>query len=250
MPFSENVRQIEASSTIAVAARTRELRAQGRDVLDLGVGEPDFRTPDFIARAGIAAIEQGLTHYPPVPGIAPLRDAIARSIQSAHGKAAEAAGVVVTSGRYDEPPRGIAKATISLRILRTRPPVEDGAEHILAWVAAADPGRTAPLLFVSLPAVTETVQRASAFELPVAKLTLALRDRLIARALGRVAAHELGHYLLQHAGHQPHGLMRPRYSPNELVGDWLEPFKVPRAEQMVVRQEIRAMARYQAAGQQ
>ena len=98
MPFSENVRQIEASSTIAVAARTRELRAQGRDVLDLGVGEPDFRTPDFIARAGIAAIEQGLTHYPPVPGIAPLRDAIARSIQTKHGKPAEAAGVVVTSG--------------------------------------------------------------------------------------------------------------------------------------------------------
>jgi hypothetical protein len=160
------------------------------------------------------------------------------------------AGVVVTSGRYDEPASGIARAAISLRILRTRLPVEDGAEQILAWVAAADLGRTAPLLFVSLPAVTETVQGASAFELPVAKLTLGLRDRLIARALGRVAAHELGHYLLQHAGHQPHGLMRPRYSPNELVGDWLEPFKVPRAEQMVVRQEIRAMARYQAAGQQ
>jgi hypothetical protein len=159
------------------------------------------------------------------------------------------AGVVVTSGRYDEPPRGIARAAISLRILLTRPAVEDGAEHILAWVAAAGPGRTAPLLFVSLPAVAETVQRARAFDLPVTKLTLALRDRLIARAIGRVAAHELGHYLLQHAGHQPHGLMRPRYSPNELVGDWLEPFKVPRAEQMVVRQEITELARFQAEQQ-
>jgi len=65
-----------------------------------------------------------------------------------------------------------------------------------------------------------------------------------------VTAHELGHYLLQHAGHQHHGLMRPRYSPYELVGEWLDPFKVPRAEQMVVRQEIRAMARFQTAGQQ
>jgi aspartate aminotransferase len=98
MPFSENVRQIEASSTLAIAARTRELRAQGRDVLDLGIGEPDFRTPDFIARAGIAAIEQGLTHYPPVPGSPPLRAAIARSIKAATGHAAEAAGIVVTSG--------------------------------------------------------------------------------------------------------------------------------------------------------
>jgi len=160
------------------------------------------------------------------------------------------AGVVVTSGRYDEPPRGVARATISLRILLTRPPVADGAEQILAWVAAGEPGRTAPLLFVSLPAVTETVSGAKAFDRPVSKLTHALRDRLIAQALGRVAAHELGHYLLQHAGHQHHGLMRPRYSANELVGDWLEPFKVPHAGQMVVRQEIRALARVQAAEQQ
>jgi hypothetical protein len=160
-----------------------------------------------------------------------------------------AAGVVVASGRYGAP-RGIAGATISLRILLTRPPIEDGAEQILAWVAAAGPGRTAPLLFVSLPAVTETVQRAKAFDRPVSKLTRALHDRLIAQAIGRVAAHELGHYLLQHAGHQHRGLMRPRYSANELVGDWLEPFKVPRAEQMVVRQEIRALARLQTVGGQ
>jgi hypothetical protein len=160
------------------------------------------------------------------------------------------AGVVVTSGRYGEPPRGIAGATVSLRILLTRPPVEDGAEQTLAWVAAAGPGRTAPLLFVSLPAVTETVGGARTFDRPVSKLTHALRDRLIAQALGRVAAHELGHYLLQHAGHQHRGLMRPRYSANELVGDWLEPFKVQHAEQIVVRQEIRALARLQTVGEQ
>src|SRR5215510_3510014 len=71
MPFSENVRQVEASATIAIANRARELRSQGRDVLDLGIGEPDFRTPEFVAQAGIAAIQDGHTHYPPVPGIAP-----------------------------------------------------------------------------------------------------------------------------------------------------------------------------------
>src|SRR5688572_2241681 len=48
MRLSENVRQIEPSGTIAIAALCRELRAKGRDVIDLGVGEPDFRTPDFI----------------------------------------------------------------------------------------------------------------------------------------------------------------------------------------------------------
>ena len=66
MQFSENVREIEASSTLAIAARCRELRAQGREVLDLGIGEPDFRTPDFIAEAGVASIEEGFTQYPPV----------------------------------------------------------------------------------------------------------------------------------------------------------------------------------------
>lgn len=160
------------------------------------------------------------------------------------------AGVVVTSGRYGEPARQNAEATISLRILLTPPPVKNAGERILAWVAAAGTGRTAPLLFVSMPAVTETVRGAEAFALPVSRLTPALRDRLIAQALGRVTAHELGHYLLQNAGHQTRGLMRPRYSANELVGDWLKPFKVPRAEQMAVRQEIRALARFQAVGEQ
>jgi len=98
MQVSENVRHIEPSGTLAIAALCRELRAQGRDVLDLGIGEPDFRTPDFIARAGIASIEQGMTQYPPVPGILPLREAIARSIANRTGQTTDPAGVVVTSG--------------------------------------------------------------------------------------------------------------------------------------------------------
>jgi aspartate aminotransferase len=98
MSFSENVRQVEGSATIAIAARARELRAQGRNVLDVSVGEPDFRTPEFAAQAGIAAIQQGHTHYPPVPGIAPLREAIAGLIHRSTGVKTEAGGVVVTSG--------------------------------------------------------------------------------------------------------------------------------------------------------
>jgi aspartate aminotransferase len=98
MSFSENVRQVEGSATIAIEARARELRAQGRNVLDLSIGETDFRTPEFAAQAGITAIQEGHTHYPPVPGIAPLREAIGRLIQRTTGMKAEGAGVVVTSG--------------------------------------------------------------------------------------------------------------------------------------------------------
>jgi hypothetical protein len=159
------------------------------------------------------------------------------------------ARVNVTSARYGEPePLGqnAESATISLRILLMPPPVKDGAERILAWVTPGAAGGLAPLLFVSLSAVTETVLGTEAFDRPVKKLTHALRDRLIAQAVGRVTAHELGHYLLN-AGHRDRGLMRPRYSATELVGDWLDPFKVPSAERPVVRREIEALARLQAS---
>lgn len=98
MHVSENVRGIEGSATLAIAALCRELRAQGREVIDLGVGEPDFRTPEFISAAGIASIEQGFTQYTPVPGIMPLRQAIADRIKRETGHNALADGVVVTSG--------------------------------------------------------------------------------------------------------------------------------------------------------
>jgi hypothetical protein len=169
------------------------------------------------------------------------------------------AHVAVTSGPYGEPSRPItdlsrrgtegaeAEATISLRILRMPLPVEGGADRILGWVTPGAGGRSAPLLLVSLPTVTETVLATQAFDMPVKRLTRELQGRLIAQAIGRVAAHELGHYLLRHAGHQDRGLMRPRYVAGELVGDWLDPFKIPNAELVVVRQEIAALARLQAA---
>lgn len=98
MQVSENVRGIEGSATLAIAALCRELRAQGREVIDLGAGEPDFRTPEFAAAAGIASIEQGFTQYTPVPGIISLRRAIADRITAETGHKANPEGVVATSG--------------------------------------------------------------------------------------------------------------------------------------------------------
>jgi hypothetical protein len=159
------------------------------------------------------------------------------------------ARVAVTWGRYGEP-FGPDQAAISLRILLIPPPVKDSAERILAWVTPGGAGRSAPLLFVSLPAVTETVLGTEAFGMPVKRLTHALRKHLIAQAVGRVTAHELGHYLLQNARHQNGGLMRPRYSSVELVGDWLDPFRVSNMEQPIVHREIEALARLQASVEQ
>jgi aspartate aminotransferase len=74
---SSAVGRLSTEGAFAVLARSRELEAQGRHLVHLEVGEPDFDTPEHIKRAGIAAIEANLTHYTPSSGIAPLRDAVA-----------------------------------------------------------------------------------------------------------------------------------------------------------------------------
>src|SRR5690606_7429430 len=98
MRLSPNVSTLQPSATIAVATLCRELRAEGRDIIDLSVGEPDFRTPDFAAQAGIASIDQGFTHYTPVAGIAELRETIAANLSAYAGKRIDPAGIVSSNG--------------------------------------------------------------------------------------------------------------------------------------------------------
>jgi aspartate aminotransferase len=74
---SENISRLQESATIAVSQRARALRDAGRTIIDLGAGEPDFDTPEFIRRAAQRAIDKGATRYTAVDGILPLRQAIA-----------------------------------------------------------------------------------------------------------------------------------------------------------------------------
>ena len=98
--FSPNVAALQPSATLAVSARVRQLIAEGKDILDLCVGEPDFPTPAFASDAGIEAIRNGKTRYTPAPGIPELRVAIARELQrlATWEREFEPHGVVVTSG--------------------------------------------------------------------------------------------------------------------------------------------------------
>ncbi len=100
LALSANVAQLEESATIAVSIRAAELRAAGRDIIDLGAGQPDFDTPAFLRQAAAAAVEAGATRYTHTAGILPLRAAIARaeSASSAGRHAYEAADVVVSGG--------------------------------------------------------------------------------------------------------------------------------------------------------
>lgn len=74
---SANVAELKPSATLAVGARAKALKAQGRPIIDLGMGEPDFDTPDFIKAAAARAIAGGATKYTAPEGILPLREAIA-----------------------------------------------------------------------------------------------------------------------------------------------------------------------------
>ena len=86
MPFiSDALLRVKPSATIAVTQKARDLKNAGRDVISLSVGEPDFDTPDNIKEAAIAAIRRGETKYTPVPGIAPLREAIAAKFKRENG---------------------------------------------------------------------------------------------------------------------------------------------------------------------
>ena len=99
---SPNVAQLRPSATIAVSARAKALKAQGRQIIDLGVGEPDFDTPDFIKAAAARAVASGQTKYTATEGILPLREAIAASAAArwagAVADAPTAADVVVSGG--------------------------------------------------------------------------------------------------------------------------------------------------------
>ncbi len=83
--ISDTLARVKPSATIAVTQKARDLKAKGRDVISLSVGEPDFDTPDNVKEAAIAAIRRGETKYTPVPGIVPLREAIAKKFKRENG---------------------------------------------------------------------------------------------------------------------------------------------------------------------
>jgi aspartate aminotransferase len=79
--LADTLSRVKTSATIAITQKARDLKAEGRDVISLSVGEPDFDTPDNVKEAAIAAIRRGETKYTPVSGIPQLREAITRKFK-------------------------------------------------------------------------------------------------------------------------------------------------------------------------
>jgi aspartate aminotransferase len=98
IPVSRRVQRVKPSPTLAVTARAARLKAEGKDVIGLGAGEPDFDTPLHIQQAGIDAIKNGFTRYTNVDGISELKDAIIDKFQRDNGIKYDRAQVLVSSG--------------------------------------------------------------------------------------------------------------------------------------------------------
>jgi aspartate aminotransferase len=96
--LADALKRVKPSATIAVTQKARELKAQGRDIISLGAGEPDFDTPDNVKKAAVEAINRGETKYPPVSGIQPLREAIARKFKRENGLDYTPAQTIVATG--------------------------------------------------------------------------------------------------------------------------------------------------------
>ena len=95
---ADRINRLSESATLAVAQKSRELKAQGIDVISLGVGEPDFPTPTFIKEAAKKAIDDNYSYYSPVPGFPELQNAIINKLKRDNGLDYAANQIVVSNG--------------------------------------------------------------------------------------------------------------------------------------------------------
>ena len=98
MTVAARMHDLGTEAAVEVLARARALEAQGKEIIHLEIGEPDFETPRHIVEAGMQAISDGFTHYAPTAGLPELREAIARNSREVRGTDTDPANIVVTPG--------------------------------------------------------------------------------------------------------------------------------------------------------
>jgi aspartate aminotransferase len=129
LPIAQRVQRVKPSPTVALTGRVAQLKAEGKDIIGLGAGEPDFDTPTPIADAGVNAIRKGFTRYTPLEGNADLKDAIIAKFKRENGLDYRRSQILVSSG---------AKQTIFNLVLAL---VDPGDEVIIPapyWVSYPD----------------------------------------------------------------------------------------------------------------
>jgi aspartate aminotransferase len=129
LPLSRRVQRVKPSPTLAVTARAARLKAEGKDVIGLGAGEPDFDTPPQIAQAGMDAIRNGFTRYTNVEGIDELKDAIIAKFQRDNALTYERSQILVSTG---------AKQTVYNLCMAVLDPGDEAVIPAPYWVSYPD----------------------------------------------------------------------------------------------------------------
>ena len=146
-PLSDRIKSLPVSQTLAMAAKARELKEQGKDIISLSLGEPDFNTPDFIKEAAIQAINDNYNSYSPVNGYADLREAICRKFKRDNNLDYNINQVVVSTGAK----QSIANVAMVL--------LNPGDEVLLPapyWVSYSAISILAEATYVEIPSTIET----------------------------------------------------------------------------------------------
>lgn len=161
--ISDRVMSLAASQTLAMSQKSAELKAQGIDVINLSVGEPDFNTPDHIKQAAIKAVEDNFSFYTPVPGYMSLRKAIAAKLERENGLSFAPEQIVVGNG---------AKHALCNVILATVNPGDEVIIPTPAWVSYVEMVKLAEGKNVLIPTGVE-----QDFKITPAQLEAAITDR-------------------------------------------------------------------------
>lgn len=145
--LSDRINSMATSQTLAMAAKTRELKAEGKDIIGLSLGEPDFNTPDFIKEAAITAINENYNSYSPVDGYVELKDAIITKFKRDNNLNYDRSQIVVSTGAKQ------SLANVALVVLNP------GDEVLLPcpyWVSYAEIVKLAEGVPVEVPTSVET----------------------------------------------------------------------------------------------
>ncbi len=129
LPISQRVQRVKPSPTVALTGRVAQLKAEGKDIISLGAGEPDFDTPMHIADAGVHAIRNGFTRYTPLEGTAELKDAIIAKFKRENGLEYKRSQILVSNG---------AKQTIFNAVLALIDPGDEVIVPAPYWVSYPD----------------------------------------------------------------------------------------------------------------
>ena len=165
--ISKMAAAVQPSATLAAGAKARQLRAEGVQVFDFSLGEPDFNTPEHVCQAAFKAMREGHTHYTPAAGIAELRTAVSRVYKKTYGLEVNPEQVIVSNG---------AKHSLHNALAATVGPGDEVIIPSPYWVSYSDLVQMTGASYKLVPTT-----QASGFKMNAAQLRAALspKSRLV-----------------------------------------------------------------------